>query len=133
MLAAMGTEVGELVLATARWATGFTVVVTEGELFAGLGSGSVALTLAVLVMEGAAAACGVTTMVAVALALLARELRLHVTVPAACEQEPWLALAETKVTPAGRGSVVVTLVAPPGPVLVAVSGDVELPRNFAGF
>src|SRR5713101_2995934 len=132
MLPPMGTEVGELVLVTVRSATGFTVVVTEAELFAGLGSGSVALTLAVLVMEGAAAACGVTTMVAVALALLARELRLHVTVPAACEQEPWLALAETKVTPAGRVSVMVTLVAPPGPLLVAVNVYVRLLPTLTG-
>src|SRR5260370_22510691 len=105
----MGTEPGELVLVTARSATGVTVVVTEAELLAGLGSGSVALTVALLVMEGAAAACGVTTMVAVALfnAMLGRAPTLHVTVPAACEQEAWLAGAETKATPAGRvaGSV----------------------------
>src|SRR5260370_22733472 len=132
MLPPMGTEVGELVLVTARSATGFTVVVTEAELLAGLGSGSVALTLAVLVMEGAAAACGVTTMVAVALALLARELRLHGTGPAACEQEPWLAVAETKATPAGRGSVVVMLVAAPGAAVGAMWGCVGLPPKVTG-
>src|SRR5713101_334317 len=134
MLPPMGTDVGELVLVTAMSATGFTVVVTEAELLAGLGSGSVALTLAVLVMEGAAAACGVTTIVAVALfnAMLGRAPTLHVTMPAACEQEPWLALAETKVTPAGRVSVMVTLVAPPGPLLVAVNVYVRLLPTLTG-
>src|SRR5712692_5613831 len=134
MLPPMGTDVGELVLVTAMSATGVTVVVTEAELLAGLGSGSVALTLAVLVMEGAAAACGVTTMVAVALfnAMLGRAPTLHVTVPAACEQEPWLALAEKKVTPAGRVSVMVMLVAPPGPLLVAMSVYVRLLPTLTG-
>src|SRR5260370_37690425 len=99
----MGTEVGELVLVTARSATGFTVVVTEAELFAGLGSGSVALTLAGLVMEGAAAACGVTTIVGVGHALLARELRMHRTRAADWEQERRVGWGETKSNAPARG------------------------------
>src|SRR5581483_9332933 len=115
------TELAEAVLVTARSATGLTVVVTEAELLAGVGSGSVAVRLAALVTEGAAIACGLTTIVAVAFAPLANDPRLQVTVPLACEHEPWLELAETKLTVSGKTSVMSTLVAPPGPLLVAVS------------
>src|SRR5207249_4483775 len=47
-------------------------------------------------------------------------------------QLPWLAPEETKLPPAGSGSVTVTLVAPAGPAFVAVIVDVRLPRAGPG-
>ena len=45
---------------------------------------------------------------------------LHVTVPPASLQVPWLDVAETKLVPAGKGSVKITPVAVPGPLLVTI-------------
>ncbi|MBS1252590.1 MAG: hypothetical protein MAG451_01631 [Anaerolineales bacterium] len=42
----------------------------------------------------------------------------QVTVPPASLQLPWLGVAESKVAPAGRGSVIVTPGASKGPSLV---------------
>ena len=84
-----------------------------------LGSASFPETLAELVIEPAAV--GVSEIVTVAEAALARVPRLHVTVPPACEQEPWLGVAEMKITPAGSVSVRITPVAVEGPPLVTVT------------
>ena len=63
-------------------------------------------------------ACGVTLIATVALAVLASVPSEQVTVPEACEQLPWLGVAETKVTPAGSVSVSVMPVALEGPALL---------------
>jgi len=94
-----------------------TVVATVTELLVVLGSTSVAITLAVLVMLPATV--GVTTMVTVALLPLASDPRVQVTVLVPL-QAPWLADAETNVTPAGSVSVTVTPEAEDGPLLLTV-------------
>ena len=43
------------------------------------------------------------------------------TVPADCEQLPWVGVAESNVTPLGSVSVSVTPVAPEGPELLTLS------------
>src|SRR5437773_2289295 len=98
---------------SAEMTTDWDVTVADALLFAMLGSVTAEETVAVLVMLPAVFA--VTTMVAVAPALLARLPRLQVTVPVAREQVPWDDAADTKVTPAGRGSVRMTPVAAAGP------------------
>src|ERR1700737_2973002 len=95
-------------------------VLAEAELFAVFGSVSLALTVAVLVMVPVAVGA-LTTMVIVALAPFASGPMLHVTVPEAWVQVPWVELAETNVTPAGRESVTTTPDAPSGPLFVAVT------------
>ena len=96
-----------------------TWVVADAELLAEFGSDSLALILAVLVIvTGFAGAF--TTMVIVAVAPMASEPTMQVTVLEAWVQVPWVELAETNVTPAGRVSVTVVPVAPFGPLLVAV-------------
>ena len=72
-------------------------------------------TVAVLVISPAVV--GVTTMVTAALAPPARAPRLQVTV---VEHEPWVGVAETKVTPDGSGSVTVTGADGAGALLVTV-------------
>src|SRR5437763_915059 len=97
-----------------------TSVLAEAELLAGLGS--VSLPLIVAVLETVPAVAGaVALIVIVALAALASEPTSQVTVPEALVQMPWVAVAETKPTPAGRVSLTVTPVASLGPLLVAVS------------
>ena len=49
----------------------------------------------------------------------ARPPTVHVTVPALCEQDPWVVVAPTKESPLGSGSCSVTPVAGEGPLLVA--------------
>ena len=90
---------------------------TDTELSFGFGSLSVALALAVLL--NCPVACGTQTMLTVAALPLARVPRLQVTVVVPL-QVPCVGVAETKVTPAGNGSVTVTFVAGEGPVLVAI-------------
>src|SRR5438270_277811 len=85
-------------------------VTADARLLAVFGSGSLPLTVAVFVI-GPAVAGVVTLMVIVALAPEARLPTEQVTVPEALVQVPWLEVAETKVTPAGRVSVTVTPVA----------------------
>ena len=77
------------------------------------------LTLAVFVIEPWA--WGVTLIETLALPPIAIVPSGHVTVPDAWEQVPWDGVAETKVTPAGRVSVTVVLVAPEGPALLTLS------------
>jgi hypothetical protein len=67
------------------------------------------------------ALCGLTVMVAVAVPELASVPMSQVTTPDACVQLPWVAVAETKVTPAGNVSVIVTPVALDGPPFVPVT------------
>src|SRR5687767_11067190 len=93
-----------------------TPVETEALLFAVLLSTAPPVMVAVLFSVPAAGA--VTTIVIVADAPEASVPRLHVTVPADWVQAPWLAIAETKVTPAGSGSVTVTKLAVSGPALL---------------
>src|SRR5258708_2421083 len=99
--------------------TALTWVVAEAELLAAVGSVSLPVTVAVLGMlpavDGAAALMGM-----VELAPLARLPTVQVTVPAALTQVPWPAVAELKLTPAGRVSVTTTPVAGLGPLLVAL-------------
>src|SRR5206468_2233767 len=113
------TGSGESLFVTERSAAGLTVVVSGGEvLFPESGSGSLPEIEAWL--ESVPACWGVTLIVIVAEAPLASAPSAQVTVPALCEQLPWLALAETKVTLAGRVSVTLTPVAPEGPLFLAV-------------
>ena len=100
---------------TARFAEGFTTVLAVALLFAAAGSVTVVLTLAVLL--SVPAAVGVITTVRTVVAPLARVPRLQVTVPAACVQG---AVAETKVTPAGKVSVSTVLAAGDGPAFATV-------------
>src|SRR6267142_818706 len=93
-----------------------TVMVAEAEALAGVGLVSFSATVAVLVIEPAAVA--VTVMETEAVAPLASVPRLHVTVDEPTGmQGPWLAVAETSVSPAGSTSVTVTPVEFDGPLL----------------
>src|SRR5882724_8582404 len=74
-----------------------TLLLTVDVLLARLGSGSLAFTPAAL--EMVPLAVGVTLIVTVAPAPAARLPREQVTVPEDWLHEPWLALAETKLTP----------------------------------
>src|SRR3982074_301579 len=94
-----------------------TTVLADAELLAGLGWGWWRLPGAVWVMVPGVAGA-VTLIVNVALAPLARLPAVQVTVPDTLVQP---ALAETKVTPAGRVLVTFTPVAGLGPLLVAVT------------
>ena len=94
--------------------TGVAIVT---ELSFGFGSVSVALALAVLL--NCAVDCGTQMMLTVAELPFARAPRLQVTVVVPL-QAPCVGVAETKLTPAGNGSVTVTLVAGEGPVLVTI-------------
>ncbi len=104
---------GESEFVSTRSATGSTVVVALAALFTRTGSAVAADTLAWFVIE--LPDVGVTVMVTLAFPPLATEPRLQVTVPLACEQLPWVGVAELNVTPPGRVSVTVTPVAPEGP------------------
>src|ERR1700686_3124785 len=95
-----------------------TDVLVAAELLDGLGSFWAAIALAMLLIVPAVV--GLPTMVTVALVLVATAPRLHVTVVVPV-QLPWLELAETKLTAAGRASVMVTPVATEGPLLVTVT------------
>ena len=105
-------------LAIARSATGRTVTVTPPELFAALSSSSVAPAVAVFDSEPVAA--GVTTRVTVAEPFFAIEPRPQLTTPAKSVHSPCDGVTEPKVTPAGRVSLNVTLVAPLGPAFATV-------------
>jgi hypothetical protein len=93
-------------------------VVALAELLDGWGSLWFAIALAVLLIVPAVV--GIPTMVMVALLFEARPPRLHVTV-AVPVQLPWVGVAETKLTAAGRESVMMTIVAAEGPLLVTVT------------
>ncbi len=97
-------------------AVGPTSTLAEAGLSDGSGSGLSEDTVAVLTCVPFAVA--VTVIVAVAVAPSAIVPRSHVTVPALFVQP---ADAETKLMPAGSGSLIVTFVASDGPSLVTVS------------
>src|SRR5439155_918343 len=97
------TGSGESVLVTARSTAALTVVLCMVVLLAGLVSASFAVAVAVFVIVPGAAGA-VTTMVRVALAPLLMVRRLPVTVLPTVVTVPWLGVAETNVTPAGKVS-----------------------------
>src|SRR5438270_447345 len=97
---------------------GLTVVSSLAVLLSGFRSVSLAVTLAVLVMVPVVV--GWTTIVTVAAAPPNMPPRLAVTTPPDWLTDPWLVVAETNVTPAGRESVATTPVASLGPLLVIV-------------
>ncbi len=119
---------GESLMLSERSAVGpLTVVVTGGLVLSPVfGSAVPLVTLAVLVIDGAAAEVGVTTMVTVLLAPLANVPRLHVTVPLPFVQVGLPGVTDTKFTPTGNASVMVTPVAVFGPLLVTVMVYVRL-------
>jgi hypothetical protein len=90
---------------------------SESLLLLVFGSDWLPVTLAVLVFVPALV--GVTTIVTVAEAPLARLPRLQVTMLVPL-QLPWLGVADTKATPVGNVSVIVTPVAVAGPLLLTV-------------
>ena len=96
--------------------SGRTVVALMAELFPRVGSVGVPVTLAVLLK--APAEGGITTIVTVALAPLPRLPSAQTTVDVPLHA-PWLAVADTKLTPPS-GSVTVTLVALFGPLFLTV-------------
>ena len=94
-----------------------TVVTTETELLAGVGSTDVALAEAVLVIDPARN--GWTVIVSETTALLARLGQVPKTVPALLLADPpALGVTEIKATPTGRGSVTRIPVVAEGPRLV---------------
>src|SRR2546423_1651701 len=109
------------VLVIARSANRWTVVVAVAVLLPVLGSGVTDVTVAVLVIVPVVVGLTVTTIVIVVVAAAARLARVQVTVPLDWLHVQPAPAALTKVTPAGRVSVTVTLVAPVGPPLVTVS------------
>ena len=95
-----------------------TTVAAVPALFPGVGSFSDAVTEAVL--ETVVAVLGiliVSVMVAVEPFVIEPSAHETVVVPL---HEPCVVVAETKVVPAGRASVMTTFVAPVGPLLVTV-------------
>jgi hypothetical protein len=95
------------------------VVFSESALFARFGSVINEETEAVFVMVPTA--LGVTTMSIVAVAELPTVPREQVTVPPDSLQEPWLGVADSKVTLDGRVSVTSTLCASSIPLFVTAS------------
>ena len=94
------------------------------------GSGSLAETLAVLVMVPATV--GMTTSVPVAMLPGARFPRSKVTVPPDWLTVPTVVVADTKFTPPGNVSVIVTAVDVAVPMLVTVSVYVSVPPRATG-
>src|SRR5438128_1205055 len=93
-----------------------TEVTTVAELLAGFGSGSFCPTAARLVMSPLTVGL-MTTIWTVRLLVAGTVPKLHTTVPPALEQLPWLLLAETKLTPAGKKFDKINPVAAAGPGL----------------
>ena len=93
-------------------------MVEVATLLARFGSVSFAFTLAVLVIVPVD--LGVTTIVTLNTAATGNEPKSHIMVPPALPQVPCVGVAETKVTPGGRVSVMLIPVAAEGPPLVTV-------------
>lgn len=111
------TGLGAPIMAIAKSADGFTVVVTAiAVLLVKLGSKTEVLTVAKLVIVPMT--LGVATMVTLAVALLARLPSVTVTVLPDRKALPCEGVAETKVTLPGKVSTNVTPVAVDGPLLV---------------
>ena len=89
-------------------------------LFAETGSTWLLVTVAVFVIVPDKVADGFTTRVSVALPPTERVPTLAVTVPDTCVAVPWDEVAETSVTPEGRGLVSVTPAAFAEPLFVSV-------------
>src|SRR5262249_36492957 len=96
-----------------------TAVVAAALLVAGCGAAWFALTVAGCEIEPGEV--GGTTSVIVRVAPARSSPMVHVTVPEAWLQLPWLLKADWKITPAGNWSTTVTPVAGLGPALAAVS------------
>jgi hypothetical protein len=118
-------------LVTDKSAEAVTVVLAVALLFALLESAWVAVTLALLVIVPPEVGA-VTTIVTVADPALAIVPRLHVTVPALWLQVPWVGVADTNTTPAGKVSVRVTPLAPLGPALLTPTVYVSVPDTITG-
>jgi hypothetical protein len=95
---------------TGLWLTRVSV------LLAVAGSNSLAATLATLVMVPPTVDVGLVVTETRALAPFASVPTLHVTTLACCTHVPWLAVAETKIAPAGTVSLSTVLVAADGPL-----------------
>ena len=115
------TGSGESVLVTVTSAAVVTVVIAEAELLVASVSSLVVATVAPLAITVPAARDGATCTVSVTVAEPpgASVPREHVTV-AVPEQDPVDGTADTRVVPAGTGSVTVTPSAASEPLFVAV-------------
>jgi hypothetical protein len=120
------TGLAEAVLTMEISALAPITVVTEEVLFAAVGSICEALTTAVLTAEPTV--CAITETVKMAVAFTARLAAVQVTVPALKEHP---ALAELKLTCAGRVSVTTIVVATVGPLFFAVRVYVIVSPWFA--
>ena len=90
-------------------------------LLPGLGSGVVEVTRAVFCAPEAPPAAGTAALtVTVTVSPTPTVPMSQVTVPAVCEQVPWVLVAEVKMSGLGTGSVTMTFLAADGPVLVTV-------------
>jgi hypothetical protein len=96
---------------------GVTVITIVAVLL--LVSASITFPVTEAVLESVPAVVGVTTIITVALFPLDNMLKLQVTVLVPL-QAPWLGVAETKVTPPGKVSVIVTPAAASGPLFIMV-------------
>src|ERR1051325_3895531 len=102
----------------------FPWTVAGAELSARFKSNPAPATLATFVIN--CGTVGTTTICTLAAAPTARLSRSQRTTPLSWEQLPWLDVAETKSTPAGRVSITATLVAAAGPRLVKMRGKVRV-------
>src|SRR2546421_4549809 len=111
------------VFATAKSAAACTCVVLVAELLAEFGSTVLVLAVAVLVSTEPFGSLGLTrtTMVMVTVPAASRGPRLAVTVPPDWLTVPCVDVADTKLTPAGKGSVTTVFSAAFGPELSTVS------------
>ena len=98
---------------------GDVVTVVTAVAVLSLVSGSVSFPMTIVVLLTPPAAVGATTIVTVVLAPLVKSPRLQVTVLVPL-QVPWLGVAETKLTPGGKVSVITTPVAASGPLFMTV-------------
>ena len=90
------------------------------------------VTVAVLAIGPTVAESTETTTVIVAVPPLAILPSAPVIVPEALVAVPWLAVADTNVTPDGKTSVTVTPVASLGPAFVTVKVYVKVPADVTG-
>src|SRR4051812_45304917 len=111
----MVTGSGESLINTARFADETTVVATETVLSLVSKSGPLARTVAVFVNEPVPE--GLRTILAVACVPSLSIPKLQMTVLLERPQEPWLAVAETKLAPAGSGLTMRTPPSPAGPLV----------------
>lgn len=125
-----GSMESVLVIAKSIWRV--TVVDDVAELLPVFVSVWLPVTVAVLAIGPTVAESTETTTVIVAVPPLARLPNAPVIVPDALVAVPWLAVADTNVTPDGNTSVTVTPVASLGPALVTVKVYVKVPADVTG-